>query len=171
MEEEIINSEDHFGEESLKGAKQAKLYLEELLTYPDSGLLEHEIIITVNNKLLNNKRGYSPYQRMTTYKGLELLYCNPQDIYHRMQISIDRFNETCFYRNTVYEALLDIIFDFLEIHPFSDGNGRTIKCLVWYVLRGFKKLYRFYCLDYDKWCEMIHKRSNDKTLRWLKSMK
>ena len=70
MEEEIINSEDHFGEESLKGAKQAKLYLEELLTYPDSGLLEHEIIITVNNKLLNNKRGYSPYQRMTTYKGL-----------------------------------------------------------------------------------------------------
>ena len=172
MEEEILKSEEHLSEASLKGAKQAKLYLEELLNYPNSGLLEHEIIITVNHKLCNiNKGAYSLNQRMTTYKGLELRYCNPDEIYHRMQISIDQFNETCCYRNAVYQALVDFVLGFFEIHPFSDGNGRTIKYLVWYVLKGFKKLNRFYCLDYDNWCDIIHQKCNDKMLRWLKSMK
>ena len=171
MEHEILKSEEHFSEASLKGAKEAKVYLEELLSYPDSGLLEHEIIITVNKNLLrNNKGGYSPYQRLSTYKGLQKLYCNPQDIYNRMQIIIDHFNEKCYYHNSILESLTEFIFDFLEIHPFSDGNGRTIKFLVWYVLKAFNRLNSFHCLDYHIWCEIIHRNCYHQILSWLKSM-
>ena len=120
MEKEILESEEHYDEVSLQGANQAKKYLEELLKFPDKGLLEHEIIITVNKKLLQNEKGsYCPNQRMTTYQGQNILYCHPEDIYSRMQTIVDRFNYRSLYRHQVLEALAEFVIDFLDIHPFS----------------------------------------------------
>ena len=120
MEKELLQSEEHYDEASLKGAKQAKKYIEELLQYPDKGLLEHEIIIAVNSKLLQIERSsYCPNQRMTTYQGQSILYCHPEDISSRMQIIIDRFNYKSIYRAQVLEALAEFVIEFLDIHPFS----------------------------------------------------
>jgi len=108
MELDIVKSEEHFTEDSLEGAKLAKQYLDELLTFPNSGLLEHEIIINVNKKLLRSKKGgYSLHQRITSYKGNVKMYCEPVDIYCRMPSVIDRFNENSFYRLLVFESLAD----------------------------------------------------------------
>ena len=171
MEVEILKSEDHLEIESLQGAIQAKRYLEQLLTYADGGLLEHDIIKTINKKLFYSFKGqYSNHHRMTTYKGHVKIYCHPQEIYARMQTIIDRFNEKCCYQNTVSEALAEFVFDFLEIHPFSDGNGRTVKFIVWYALKGFKRLNTFYCLDYHLWCEIIHHNRYKSMLEWLENM-
>lgn len=171
MELEILRSEEHFTKESLEGGKRAKQYLDELLTLPNVSLLEHEIIINVNKKLLSSSKGrYSQHQRISSYKGHFKVYCEPEDIYIRMQTAIDRFNEKAFYRHLVFESLAEFVFDFLEIHPFSDGNGRTIKFLIFYVLKGFQRLKSFYCLEYSKWCEIIYTKSHKLMLEWFRSM-
>lgn len=171
MEKEVTESEEHNDEVSLRGAKLAKHYLQDLLKSPNRGLLEHEIIIAVNNKVLNiNKRDYSQNQRMTTFKGREKMYCKPEDINVKMQIIIDRFNEQCAYRNAIHKALAEFVFDFLDIHPFSDGNGRTIKCIIWYVLKSFQKLNHFHCLKYPSWCDIIDQKSYEFMYKWFEDM-
>ncbi|KXJ23987.1 hypothetical protein AC249_AIPGENE25612 [Exaiptasia diaphana] len=93
MEFEIVRSEEHNDEQSLQGAKNAKQYLKELLNDPHAGLLDQEIIITVNNKLLGTKNNdYCLNERFTTYMGHLKVYCPPTDIEAKMQTIIDRFN-------------------------------------------------------------------------------
>ena len=87
-----------------------------------------------------------------------------------MQTAIDRFNEKAFYKHLVCESLAEFVFDFLEIHPFSDGNGRTVKFLIFYVLKGFQRINSFYCLEYPKWCEIIHHKSYKLILEWFRNM-
>lgn len=171
MEQDILESEEHFDNNSLQGAKRAKEYIETLLKSSDKGLLEHEIIIAVNSKLLLKKQyEYCLNQRMTTFKGIEKIYCDPKDIYCKMQIIIDRFNQKSFYGNNVFKALVEFVFEFLHIHPFADGNGRTIKFLVWYVMKSFNKMRHFFSLDYNTWCDIIHKKSYDSMLKWFENM-
>ena len=146
-------------------------YLEELFKYPDKGLLEHEIIITVNNKLIQNQNGdYCQNQRMTTYKQHEIWYCHPDNIYSKMQTIIDRFNQKIIYHKQVLEALAEFVISFLAVHPFGNANGRTIKFLIWYVLKSFQKIKTLRLLDYNTWCKIIYHNSYDILLEWLKNM-
>lgn len=172
MEEEIINSEDHFDNESLEGAKAAKQYLDELLTYPEKGLLDHEIIITVNQKLLRKKKttGYCSNPRLTTYRGTVKFYCDPEEIGPNMQIIIDRFNHQSTYNKSVRQALAYFVIDFLQIHPFANANGRCVKFLIWYILKSFENIQFLNMLDYITWCEIVHQKSYDCMLKWLSSI-
>jgi fido (protein-threonine AMPylation protein) len=147
-------------------------YLNELLKYPDRGLLEHEIIITVNYKLLQKQKGgYCENQRMASYNKHEIWYCDPKDIYSEMQLIIDRFNQKCTYRKQFFrEALAEFVISFLGIHPFANGNGRTIKFLIWYVLKSFRKIKSFHLLDYNTWCKIIYHKSYDFLLEWLQTV-
>ena len=172
IEREILNSEEHFDQSSMQGAIEAKKYLEELLNYPDKGLLEHEIIISVNNKLLQNEKlcAYCTNQRMTTYQGQEIWYCDPADIHSRVQIIVDRFNHKCTYCCQVLEALAEFVLSFLGVHPFSNANGRTIKFLIWYVLKSFYQVKTFYTISYSTWCSRVYQKSQDSLLDWFQTM-
>ena len=171
MELEILYSEEHFDQTSRQGAINAKKYLEELLNEHDKGLLEHEIITTVNSKLLLNEKGnYCQNQRMTTYNGNEICYCDPKDIESSMQVIIDRFNYKCIYRKQVFLALAEFAIAFLGVHPFSNANGRTIKFLIWYALKNFHNVKTFYTFDYRTWCDIVYTKSHDCLLKWLQSL-
>ena len=171
MEKEIVESEGHYDLKSLQGLKLARDFLQDLMCSSNRGLLEHEIIITINSKLLTlSRKMYSQSQRMTTFRGHMKIYCDPQEINSKMQIIIDRFNEKCFYQKTIHEALAEFVIDFLDIHPFSDGNGRTIKLIIWYVLKSFQKLKRFYCLSYPIWCDIVFQKSHKLLITWFHDM-
>ena len=146
-------------------------YLEELLKYPDRGLLEHEIIIAVNSRILQKQKGgYCENQRMTSFNKHEIWYCDPNEIYSKMQTIIDHFNQKCAYQKQVLEALAEFAISFLAIHPFGNGNGRTIKFLMWYVLKSFQRIKTFHLLDYNTWCKIVYHKSYDFLLKWLQNV-
>lgn len=166
-----MRSEEHHGDQSLQGAKKAKQYLNELLNDPNAGLLDHEIIISVNNKLLGTKNnGYCLNERITTYMGQLKVYCPPTEIEGKMQTIIDRFNRKSCLQNLVQEALAEFIIDFLEIHPMPDGNGRTAKFIIWYVLQSYNKLKVFFLMDFKTWRDIIHHKRYNVLLEWFKCM-
>jgi len=47
-------------------------------------------------------------------------------------------------------GIADFHFFFEQIHPFADGNGRTGRALVWYLLK-YSGLQPFIFTSWDRW--------------------
>ncbi len=87
---------------------------------------------------------YSDRRRYTTFMGARHEYRMPEDMHIATNNILDRFNGL-FRQSRVdlneergilnlFKASAYLTAELLELHPFSDGNGRTVRLLISYVL-------------------------------------
>lgn len=104
--------------------------------------LSHELICSVHDKLLENidtRKGY----RTTDVKILKMNFKSTPAPYviTDMNLLTEWYNKN---KNTLHPLILAVIFHhkFEKIHPFMDGNGRTGRMLMNYILvnRGYPPL-------------------------------
>lgn len=145
------------------------LYIQSLLKDKDAGLLEHEIICAIASAVLNEEVGYSENRRYTVYNNEYKEYELSHRIYPSMQALIDRTNNLSWTikhgKNdaaSIKSLLAHFTMDFMSIHPFKDGNGRTLRLILLYLINSFNGcgvtkqgliINSFYFkINYSKWC-------------------
>ena len=114
------------------------------------GLLDiHECIIKTHTIIMGHSMGgghLCTNNRLTTYRGHTHVYPkfeSHHEIEERLRTIIDRYNTILTYKikkNPMsFEKIQDMfklaswfLFNFLSIHPFSDGNGRLARILYTY---------------------------------------
>jgi len=123
---------------------------------PDFGYLDEYVIRQVNwyvgldlEQKSNTKFGdFSKNRRITSYKGEVHEYKNPEDMELAVIKIVDEYNEL--FRHcqedeneerrilNMFKACANFVWQFLDnLHPFSDGNGRTARMLASYILSTF----------------------------------
>ena len=118
----------------------------------NQGLLEESMLRETNWIILWNiprdkhytKAGSYNNLRITQFRGELYHYQQPDDMQEAVCVLLDRFNSVFIQSiNTNPESnkLLSIlkcvawlVFELLDLHPFSDGNGRLCRLLSSYVL-------------------------------------
>ena len=117
------------------------------------GLLEESMLSEANRIILWNiprdKRytragSYCNNPRITKFQGELYHYQQPNDMQKAVCVLLDRFNSLftqSINTNSERDKLLNIfkcvawsMFELLDLHPFSDGNGRLCRLLSGYVL-------------------------------------
>ena len=118
------------------------------------GLLEinsvkevHKLILKdIKLKPNSTKPGeFSKCKRYTTFRGEEYEYGSPEGLEQRVLTLLDRYNDLITYSVKGEENLEDriykmfktcswLLFQLLDEHPFSDGNGRLCRLLCSYAL-------------------------------------
>jgi len=106
----------------------------ELLDTKNKSELNHDLIISIHDKLLENidpRKGY----RTTDIRVLNSNFDASPGKYVRtdMDLLLKWFNEN---KSKIHPLVLAIVFHhkFEKIHPFSDGNGRTGRMIANYIL-------------------------------------
>jgi len=166
----ILLSEDHeLTPSNVKCINQATTYLQTLVNDENAGLLAHELFFTVNGKVRGKScHDYSTYKRCCEWNGIVHEFEDPKTIEHTMQLMMDDFNNKFWkYKqqkrfNQSYIALLlsKLSIDYLRIHPFGDGNGRTIKCILNYILLSLHfQTMDFSNIPYMEWCKIIYEHN------------
>ena len=153
-------------EKELIGLEQAYWYLHELVQDENSGLLEHEILWDVHERVTQGtfQRGYSKCQRVVEYQGRLHFYCSPEIINAQMTLLLDQYNSQWWKiktktRDNYSLANLIVMFlvRFLTVHPFPDANGRVGRLIVGYILESFGVAFPLVILnaDYESWCNTL----------------
>lgn len=137
------------------GFVKAYQYLHELSQCDDAGLLDNNVIMEVHRILMYHRSHlctvgkYSERERIAEFEGTLHFYPNPLDMEETIQMLIDDYNHRWFAVNRLQtvdsrKALEDLIhltawlvYKFLELHPFGDGNGRTIRLLYTYIMESY----------------------------------
>ena len=155
--------------------RRASLYLDTLCGYaaPEfAGLIEHELFFEVNRLVLNQKYTprYSLLRRATMMYGSFCFYQPPEDLYEQMQWMIDRYNHDLMNKEKDPALTLTfMIMTFLRLHPFGDGNGRTMKLILWYILKSrFGLVDQLHFLPYEQWCSLLHNKQFHELYQWVK---
>lgn len=159
----------------LPGMHKALNYIDSLIQDQNGGLLEHEILCEVASCVLNSRVGYSENDRVTEFQGSLKSYCAPDKIYHYIQLLIDEFNKGYWKlkdsktsSNEVLKTLIvKLVITFLQIHPFRDGNGRTIRLIVYYILKSYDNTivsYSFNMQSYHDWCKCVYNEKGSELL-------
>ena len=146
----------------------AKIKREELDR--DYGLLEASLLKEIHRVILQDiplpkgltKPGeMSNKPRMTEFRGEIYYYANPEDMESAVVNLLDKYNflfDSCTKDGlTNFEDLFDffktcawILLELLDLHPFSDGNGRLCRILCSYSL---SKLNPFPTPIYSVWTD------------------
>ena len=118
------------------------------------GLLEINLVKDTHKLILKDielpknltKPGeFSKNVRFTSFGGEMYFYANPEDLERKVQTLLDRYNDLITYCVKEEENLADqidkmfktcswLLFELLDLHPFSDGNGRLCRLLCSYAL-------------------------------------
>lgn len=161
----ILLSEDHhLSQQNIERINSVSDYLYKLVEHENAGLLEHELFFTVNDKVRGTtSQCYSTHQRCCEWNGILYAFEDPETIQHCMQQMIDQFNYKFWtlkhckhYIHDITRLLSQLTIDFLHIHPFGDGNGRTIKCMINYILHSLHyPSIDFSNISYTDWCKII----------------
>ena len=96
-------------------------------------------------KCLTKPGEFSKGMRCTSFGGEKYFYANPEDLERKVQTLLDRYNDLITYCVKEEENLEDqiykmfktcswLLFELLDLHPFSDGNGRLCRLLCSYAL-------------------------------------
>lgn len=154
----------------LPGMLEAAIFLEGLLDHGDAGLLTPDLVVEVHRRVMQRSRtSYSRRPRATWMGRKWKFYGDPEDSPERMQRLVDAYNEEWSHGDPL-RAVAELIHAFLEVHPFADGNGRTIKLIASYSLRARDpsvQALRF--PKFDRWCEMLaHDDASLRLQAWLR---
>lgn len=151
------------GNESLSFKEQETVNLIDAYSYLESegkaedmkhrGLLEESMLRQVNKIILRNitrkacytKPGtYSNNPRVTQLRGETYYYQQPDDMQEAVSLLLDRYNSlfTDSVNKTdeveklqgIFKSVAWLVYELLDLHPFSDGNGRLCRLLCSYVL-------------------------------------
>ncbi|KAK3745081.1 hypothetical protein QZH41_002615 [Actinostola sp. cb2023] len=110
---------------------------------PDPGLLSSAMIVEVNRLVTGHPKGkLSTRSRVTMFDGKIHKYPT-QNLEQGLNRLVDRVNE-CVVKHRNLRRPLDylvhsvarFVYGFLELHPFSDGNGRTVRLLYAYLMES-----------------------------------
>jgi Fic family protein len=87
----------------------------------------------------NDAGKFSKKDRITCFKGELYMYTEPQGLEAKVQLLIDRYNDLLSYsvkkdNYKLFKACGFLVFELLDLHPFSDGNGRLCRLLANYIL-------------------------------------
>ena len=123
----------------------------------DWGLLDIEEFVQDNHSILmdgcleTKKTGEfsSTTLRSTEYRGETHLYPVFTDkslSWHTLQVVIDKYNQMVDPKRehrleSIFKAAAMLLFAFLAIHPFTDGNGRLGRLLCSYTLSAFSPFH------------------------------
>ena len=119
----ILIEEGEFNEVNLRRLTPAYIFKKTFLTTSNNNLyLTLDSLIEINNIILNK---HTQKLRQTQVKPLayNFQYMHFSKIETNLQSLIDRFND----RQLTKTKFLK---EFLDIHPFLDSNGRTVKVLM-----------------------------------------
>ncbi|XP_031549884.1 uncharacterized protein LOC116287353 [Actinia tenebrosa] len=103
------------------------------------------ILRNIRRKECYTKAGsYSNNPRVTLFRGETYHYQQPDDMQEAVCLLLDRFNSlfTDSMSKTdeveklqgIFKSVAWLVFELLDLHPFSDGNGRLCRLLCSYVL-------------------------------------
>ena len=119
----ILIEEGEFNEVNLNRLKAASIFLKKILTTANNDLyLTLGSLIEINNIILD-RNNQNLRQTQNKPLGYNFQYMHFSKINTNLQSLVDRFNDR---RLTETEFLKE----FLTIHPFLDGNCRTVKILM-----------------------------------------
>lgn len=87
-------------------------------------------------------------------------FIDAADIYPELEKCINRFNFSFTFAHDISQPLAEFMLTFLAIHPFPDGNGRTIKLLVCHIIESvYPGLYMSFPTSLE-WAKLLcHKPS------------
>ena len=123
----------------------------------DYGLVEASLLKETHGMLMKGieipkdktKPGiFSKLPRKTEYKGEEYEYQNPEDMESAVCKLLDQCNDKFDYcikdglkdsydLYSLFKTCAWLLFELLDLHPFSDGNGRLCRILCSYMLSKF----------------------------------
>lgn len=120
------------------------------------GLLECSILQEAHKRILKGLKlpfgvtlpgKFSNKRRYTYFHGERYEYSHPEDMHYALATLLDRYNSLfTFVKNEpdeivkVYNLLKTcavLVFEFLDLHPFGDGNGRLAQLLFNYCISIF----------------------------------
>lgn len=92
--------------------------------------LDHDFVIKLN-KIINNNIMYIGGYRLGGMRiiGSSQKFPHPLEIQELMSNFIKHFNELLNKENVTYKEIAQSHIDYISIHPFPDGNGRTGRLL------------------------------------------
>ena len=151
------NSPANVEEQETVNIRNAYSYLDQEVKKEEDellGLLELKLVQEVHKIILENvavQRGGTPpgklssKRRITTWKGETYEYQNPKDMESAVNTLLDRYNDLLHSMKSednskqekvykLFKICSWLIFEFLDLHPFGDGNGRLCRLLCSYIL-------------------------------------
>ena len=113
----------------------------------NQGLLEESMLRETNRIILWNiprDNHYTNSPRITQFRGELYHYQQPDDMQEAVCVLLDRFN-SLFTQSintspesnkllSIFKCVAWLVFELLDLHPFSDGNGQLCRLLSSYVL-------------------------------------
>lgn len=155
----ILDSNLSLEEQETVNLRDAYSYLNSECEAEDTecrGLLEESMLRKVNKIVLRNitrpkcltEPGiYSDRARIAHFNGEIYYYQQPDDMTEAVCLLLDRFNSlfTESMSKTdeeeklegIFKSVAWLVFELLDLHPFSDGNGRLCRLLCSYILSTY----------------------------------
>lgn len=141
--------------------------MKELKAVPN---VSEELILSFHHRLFEGidiaKGRYKSYQNYTYRSdGSKVLFIKPSKVNEAMQKWLEHFNQDVY--ATPQQGAAVLYFDFENIHPFEDGNGRIGRVLISYWLHWkWQHSFRFYLKDKQAHINALH-AANDNDLNEL----
>lgn len=158
---ELLKSEGHeITEEKLQNLNEAQAFL----LQRRGNDIDHEFIISLHGKVTGKRVGYSSKIRCTSFKGKIKVFSSPHEVIPRMKALLQQLKKSPF----LIEDLVEFIVEFLEIHPFYDANGRTLKLMLWFIIQEMYGRTHYEHIEYDEWCEILYYKQKCKLQAWLR---
>ena len=164
--------------EGIKTKEERKMFVDTLMrafhetyNYESCGMLDVTMIRNIGN-LINREKGLEGFRKINVYPGdnASFLPVLPYQIYPYLYSLIDNYYNVW---NELDPFLRESMFhiNFMRIHPFEDGNGRTGRLLINYeLLKNNLPPVVIAKEDRVKYFEFLRNNDSNGLAEWLKEL-